>query len=191
MNCIPFSRDDLGAKGGRPWIRQQGLTPSGPRVAALLSAQVAAMAAAADFQDLEAGRATRERYDAFLDNVARAHLRSPQLVAFLYSIAPPAAAESVLHNLLEELGLEDKSDVAHPSLLRELIVGAGLGQRLPEIEWLANITNRKTRRAYKIDVGEFSRFAGLQRESFLGGQLGGNRAGGQECTEDGSEKHSD
>jgi site-specific recombinase XerD len=32
----------------------------------------------------------------------------------------------------------------------------------PELEWLANITNPKTRRAYKIDVGEFSRFAGLQ-----------------------------
>lgn len=28
----------------------------------------------------------------------------------------------------------------------------------PEIEWLANITNDKTRRAYKIDVTEFSRF---------------------------------
>jgi hypothetical protein len=107
------------------------------RVAALFSAQVAAMSEAADFQDLEAGRASRERYDAFLENVARAHLRSPQLVAFLYSIAPPAAAESVLHNLLEELGLEDEGDVAHPALLRELIVGAGLGHRLPEIEWLA------------------------------------------------------
>lgn len=33
----------------------------------------------------------------------------------------------------------------------------------PELEWLANITNDKTRRAYKIDVGEFSTFLGLQR----------------------------
>jgi len=32
----------------------------------------------------------------------------------------------------------------------------------PEIEWLANITNKKTRRAYKIDVSEFSTFAGLK-----------------------------
>jgi site-specific recombinase XerD len=30
-----------------------------------------------------------------------------------------------------------------------------------ELEWLANITNPKTRRAYKIDVGEFLVFAGL------------------------------
>src|SRR5260370_22368781 len=32
----------------------------------------------------------------------------------------------------------------------------------PELEWLANITNPKTRRAYKIDVSEFSAFAGLR-----------------------------
>jgi site-specific recombinase XerC len=31
----------------------------------------------------------------------------------------------------------------------------------PEIEWLANITNPKTRRAYKTDVQEFSAFTGL------------------------------
>ena len=30
----------------------------------------------------------------------------------------------------------------------------------PELEWLANITNPKTRRAYKNDVSEFSHFAG-------------------------------
>lgn len=32
----------------------------------------------------------------------------------------------------------------------------------PELEWLANITNAKTRRAYRIDVAEFPSFAGLQ-----------------------------
>src|SRR5690349_20966048 len=32
----------------------------------------------------------------------------------------------------------------------------------PELEWLANIPNLKTQRAYKIDVGEFSAFTGLQ-----------------------------
>ena len=31
-----------------------------------------------------------------------------------------------------------------------------------EVEWLANITNPKTRRAYKIDVEEFIAFAGLR-----------------------------
>src|SRR5579871_4299669 len=37
----------------------------------------------------------------------------------------------------------------------------------PEIEWLANITNAKTRRAYKIDVSEFCAFAGLKDSSGL------------------------
>jgi integrase/recombinase XerD len=32
----------------------------------------------------------------------------------------------------------------------------------PELEWLANITNPNTREAYRIDVGEFSSFAGLR-----------------------------
>jgi integrase/recombinase XerD len=32
----------------------------------------------------------------------------------------------------------------------------------PEIEWLANLTNPKTRRAYKNDVEEFARFTGLR-----------------------------
>jgi len=32
----------------------------------------------------------------------------------------------------------------------------------PELEWLANITNPKTRRAYKNDVSEFFAFAGLK-----------------------------
>ena len=33
----------------------------------------------------------------------------------------------------------------------------------PELEWLANITNEKTRRAYKIDVREFAKFLGVTR----------------------------
>ena len=40
---------------------------------------------------------------------------------------------------------------------------AQLAEVPPELEWLANITNDKTRRAYKIDVGEFSEFLGLRR----------------------------
>ena len=104
------------------------------RVATLFTAQVATLTASAEFQDLETGRASRAQYDAFIENVARAHLRSPQLLAFLYSTAPPASARSVLHNLLEELGLEDETGIAHPALLRELVIGAGLERRLVEIE---------------------------------------------------------
>jgi len=37
----------------------------------------------------------------------------------------------------------------------------------PEIEWLANITNPKTRRGYRIDVGEFLAFTGLREPMAL------------------------
>lgn len=39
----------------------------------------------------------------------------------------------------------------------------------PELEWLANITNPKTRRAYKEDVNDFFHFAGLRRPVELRG----------------------
>src|ERR1017187_8889942 len=37
----------------------------------------------------------------------------------------------------------------------------------PELEWLANITNPKTRRAYKLDVSEFSAFSGLSMAALV------------------------
>ena len=37
----------------------------------------------------------------------------------------------------------------------------------PEMEWLANITNAKTRRAYKVDVAEFMTFSGLTETKAL------------------------
>jgi site-specific recombinase XerD len=37
----------------------------------------------------------------------------------------------------------------------------------PELEWLANITNPKTRLFYKSDVGEFMAFTGLRDSSLL------------------------
>jgi site-specific recombinase XerD len=37
----------------------------------------------------------------------------------------------------------------------------------PELEWLANIANPKTRRAYKIDVEEFSAFTGIRQPTEL------------------------
>jgi integrase/recombinase XerD len=37
----------------------------------------------------------------------------------------------------------------------------------PEVEWLANITNLKTRRFYKCDVAEFMAFTGLRDSSLL------------------------
>lgn len=40
----------------------------------------------------------------------------------------------------------------------------------PELEWLANITNKKTQRAYKIDVQEFVVFTGLHEPAGLRGR---------------------
>jgi hypothetical protein len=96
----------------------------------LFDRHVDAFTRSAEFVALEAGHAD---YDAFIENVARAHLRSPQLVAFLYALAPSVAAPDLLHNLLEELGLDDDSERDHPSLLRDLLTAAGLGHRLPAI----------------------------------------------------------
>jgi hypothetical protein len=39
----------------------------------------------------------------------------------------------------------------------------------PELEWLANITNPHTRRAYKNDVDEFVAFSGLRSFAELRG----------------------
>lgn len=36
-------------------------------------------------------------------------------------------------------------------------------RELPEIEWFANITNPRTRRAYEIDLKDFMAFVGIQR----------------------------
>jgi site-specific recombinase XerD len=37
----------------------------------------------------------------------------------------------------------------------------------PELEWLANITNPKTRRAYKVDLAEFSAYTGIREPTQL------------------------
>jgi integrase/recombinase XerD len=44
---------------------------------------------------------------------------------------------------------------------------SGLSDVPPEIEWLANITNSKTRRSYKEDVAEFVAFSGLKESAQL------------------------
>jgi hypothetical protein len=97
----------------------------------LFESQVEAFTASPEFAALEAGAAD---YDAFLLDVARAHVKSPQLVAFLYALAPPTAAPTLLGNLLEELGLEADSHRPHPALLEDLLRAAGLGHRLQAVQ---------------------------------------------------------
>jgi pyrroloquinoline quinone (PQQ) biosynthesis protein C len=104
------------------------------RIEALFERQVTSFTASAEFRALQDGRADPDQYDAFIESVVRAHLRSPQLVAFLYALAPPVAGDNLRHNLLEELGLEEASGRPHPDLLRDLLIGAGLGSRLAALE---------------------------------------------------------
>ena len=103
-------------------------------VQGLFARQVESLVTSVEFLALESGNATPDQYDAFIENLARAHLRSPQLLAFLFSLAPPAAAENLQHNLLEEMGFEEASRRAHPDLLRALMVAAGLGGRIAVVE---------------------------------------------------------
>ena len=93
------------------------------------------------FRRLESGEASRQEYDTFLANLIRSHASSPPLIGFLYALAPPAARADVLHNLLEELGLDD--GVAHPAMLGALAAGAGLTPVLPELERLAELDLRQ------------------------------------------------
>lgn len=102
-------------------------------VETLFARQVERLTASAEFRALEEGTATSEEYDAFIERVARAHLRSPQLLAFLYALAPPAAVADLRHNLLEELGLAG-GHRPHPDLLVDLLAGAGLEHRRLLIE---------------------------------------------------------
>lgn len=63
--------------------------------------------------------ATKAEALALARNVCKAHLRSPQILGFLYALAAPASVGHIKENLLEELGLHD-DHCSHPELLRRL-----------------------------------------------------------------------
>ena len=77
------------------------------------------------FQALERGTVQEvQAYDQFVARVCRNHLKSPQILAFLYAVAPPSVADQIKHNMLEELGL-DEEGISHPALLIRLAEYAG------------------------------------------------------------------
>jgi len=88
----------------------------------------------AAFKALESDNARRCEYDRFIVNVIRTHLRSPQLLAFLFSVAPPEACDNLRRNMLEELGVDEKSGASHPSLLHQLADGASLSPLMLDLE---------------------------------------------------------
>ena len=92
------------------------------------SEQTENFASSRAFRALENGTVSRPRYDDFIQAVCRTHLKSPQILAFLYSAAPPAAAGNIKHNMLEELGLDEEGATAHPALLFDLAAAIGLDE---------------------------------------------------------------
>jgi hypothetical protein len=80
------------------------------------------------FQALEKGTARAGAYDDFITKVCQNHLKSPQILAFLYAVAPPSVADKLKHNMLEELGL-DEEGVSHPALLFHLAECAGFDEK--------------------------------------------------------------
>jgi pyrroloquinoline quinone (PQQ) biosynthesis protein C len=99
--------------------------------------QTDALSSCEPFQALEAGRVSTQAYEDFIANLCKTHLRSPQILGFLFSVAPPTAIEHIKHNMLEELGLDDEG-VSHPALLLTLAEGAGFDKaRCKDLERLA------------------------------------------------------
>jgi len=92
------------------------------------AAQTEAFASSEIFKSLRSGNVPAKVYDEFIARLCRTHLNSPQILAFLYSLAPPRVAESLKHNMLEELGL-DEAGIAHSELLLRLARAAGFDQR--------------------------------------------------------------
>lgn len=88
------------------------------------AAHVEDFAQSTKFQQLESGQLSRDDIDQFIANLCKAHLKSPQILAFLYSVSPPAAVANIQHNMLEELGLDDEG-ICHPDLLLQLAKAAG------------------------------------------------------------------
>jgi hypothetical protein len=81
-------------------------------------------AASGAFRRLEDGAFSSAEYVDFACNVARAHLNSPRILAFLFAVAPPGASRHLSSNMLEELG---GTDGGHPRYLEAMLAHLNLG----------------------------------------------------------------
>jgi hypothetical protein len=82
--------------------------------------QVAGFETSEAFRRLESGGCRPAEYRDLIANVARAHLNSPRILAFLFAVAPPAASRALASNMLEELGAEGPES-GHPWHLETLL----------------------------------------------------------------------
>jgi hypothetical protein len=86
------------------------------------------------FHLVESGLGDNKFYDDFIANLCQSHLKSPQILAFLYAVAPPSVVRFIQYNMLEELGL-DAEGICHPDLLRNLAIAVGFDRdRIEQIE---------------------------------------------------------
>lgn len=98
------------------------------------SEQVSFLENSQAFQDLESGQGDVTFHNNFISNLCKTHLKSPQILAFLYAAAPLTVVNDIQHNMLEELGL-DEAGICHPDLLRKLAKAAGFDKdKLAQIE---------------------------------------------------------
>jgi len=104
----------------------------GSHLARAYEASIRELRQAPPYTRLASGRAARAEYDAFVLELCKTHSLSAHFVAFAFSLAPPGAASTLQHNLLEELGADGGE--AHPRLLVRLLEGAGLAHELPAVE---------------------------------------------------------
>lgn len=96
-------------------------------IASRYAEQVSFFSLSQGFKRLESGAADSKFYDDFIANLCQTHLKSPQILAFLYAVAPPVVACQIQHNMLEELGL-DSQGISHPNLLRKLAQATGFDE---------------------------------------------------------------
>jgi len=118
-------------------------SPLTVRPATVYEQRVTEFTACADFERFESGNLTTDDYDRFILNVVRTHVQSPQLLAFLFALAPPAAAANICGNMLEELGVANADGDAHPALLEQLLRESGLAHRLGGCKELAELDMRR------------------------------------------------
>ncbi len=123
-------------------------------VARVFTEQTEAFSMSSGFRRLETGAAAREHYESLLANLFITHNPSPKVMAFLYAIAPPAGADMIKHNLMEEMGLE-AGEASHPELLRRALVAAGFNSRRME----------------ELEVKSMARIRGLACDPLLYGTL--------------------
>ena len=113
------------------------------QIESLLSRQVSELTDCEEFRALETGQASRDEYERFLANVVKTHLRSPQVLAFLYALAPPRPRTTSPTTCSRSSA--SRRNPGSPTLgsLRNLATGSGLANRLAPLEVAAQETLRQ------------------------------------------------